>query len=147
MKEFAVLQITASGVGGVLAYLFGEWEGLIIALTVAVCLDYITGVIAAGVSGKLSSKTGFRGLFKKIAIFAMIALCGLVDKAVPAASGAFRQAACAFYIANEALSIIENVGEIGVPVPKFLKNAVLTLKLKNDSLSSDADENTTQPPE
>ena len=133
MNNLHILKAAITGLGGVLAYLFGEWEGVILALTFAVCLDYMTGIIAAGVQGELNSKIGFKGLLKKVGIFLIVALCGLLDRVMPGTNGALRQAASVFYIANEALSIIENAGRMGVPIPKMIKRAVLTLKDESDT--------------
>lgn len=96
-----------------------------------VIIDYVTGVIAAGCQGKLSSTIGFKGIGKKLAIFALVAVAHLVDTAMGNAN-LIRDAAIFFYLANELLSIIENVGVIGVPIPEVLKKAVDILKGKSD---------------
>ncbi len=121
-----------TGIGGILGYLYGAWDGIIIALVLAIGIDYITGVIAAGIRGELSSKIGLMGLLKKAGIFLVVGLCGIMDRAVPGANGAVRQAACIFYMANEALSIIENAGSMGVPIPKALKRAVSSLRAEEE---------------
>lgn len=121
-----------TGIGGILGYLYGAWDGIIIALVLAIGIDYITGVIAAGVRGELSSKVGMTGLLKKVGIFLVVGLCGIMDRAVPGTNGAVRQAACIFYIANEALSIIENAGSMGIPIPKVLKRAVSSLRAEEE---------------
>lgn len=121
-------------VGTVLTYLFGGWSAAIGILIAFVVLDYITGVLAAGSKGKLSSAVGMRGIAKKIGIFVLVAIAHLVDRALGDGT-LIRDAAIFFYLANELLSIIENVGVIGVPIPEVLKKAVDILRGKSDPQS------------
>ena len=102
--------------------------GILLAFVV---IDYITGVLAAGHQGELSSKVGFRGIGKKIAIFALVAVAHLIDAATGNAN-IVRDAAIFFYLANELLSIIENVGTIGVPIPEIFIKAVEIFKGKSE---------------
>ncbi|MCE5235457.1 MAG: phage holin family protein [Clostridiaceae bacterium] len=125
-----------AAIGGVLVYLFGPCDALIMALVAVVALDYITGVMSAGFARKLSSAVGFQGLLKKVAIFVLVALASLLDKLVPATNEAVRASVCMFYIANEGISILENVGEMGVPLPKILK---AVLKLLDGGKNADKD--------
>ena len=90
-----------AGVSGVLSYIFGPWDAMIMVLIAVVALDYITGVAYAAVSKTLSSVIGFKGLLKKVFIFVLVALSTMLDKLVPATNGAVRSAVCMFYIANE----------------------------------------------
>ena len=117
-----------AGVSGVLSYIFGPWDAMIMVLIAVVALDYITGVAYAAVSKTLSSAIGFKGLLKKVFIFVLVALSTMLDKLVPATNGAVRSAVCMFYIANEGLSILENAGRIGLPMPEALKGALVKLK-------------------
>ena len=117
-------------VGGSFAtHLFGGWSALIQILLAFVVIDYITGVLAAAISGKLNSNIGLKGIAKKIFIFVIVASGHLVDNAL-GTQDIVRDAAIYFYIANELLSILENAGEIGLPVPDILKNAIERLKGK-----------------
>lgn len=118
-------------VGTVLTYLFGGWSALLGILLAFVALDYITGVLAAGSKGKLSSAVGMRGIAKKIGIFVLVAIAHLVDRALGDGT-LIRDAAIFFYLANELLSIIENAGALGVPIPDILLRAVEILKGKAD---------------
>ena len=95
-----------------------------------VAIDYVTGVVAAGAEGKLASEVGLKGIAKKIFIFVMVAVAHLVDQAV--GSEVIRDAAIFFYLANELLSIVENSGRIGLPVPPAITKAVDILKGKGD---------------
>ena len=125
---------TIALIGTAAAYLWGGWDAIIRALVVLACLDYITGVAYAAVSKTLSSVIGFKGLLKKVFIFVLVALSTMLDKLVPATNGAVRSAVCMFYIANEGLSILENAGRIGLPMPEALKGALVKLKDgKNDT--------------
>lgn len=67
---------------------------------------------------------GFRGLLKKVFIFALVALATVIDRMIPAANQAIRAAVIAFYVANEGISILENAGEIGLPMPGALRTAL-----------------------
>ena len=123
---------TLVAVGGAAAsYLFGGWSSLLSILLTFVVLDYITGVVAAGKEGKLSSEVGLWGIPKKVAIFAIVAVAHLVDTALGDAH-LFRDAAIFFYLANELLSITENLGRIGVPIPGAIQRAVEVLRGKSE---------------
>jgi toxin secretion/phage lysis holin len=119
--------ITVSG--GVVGYLFGGWSVLLQILLALVIFDYISGLLASGVEGKLSSKVGFKGIAKKIMIFCLVAVGHLVDKAV-GQGHMVSDAIVFFYLGNELLSILENAGRTGLPVPDQIKNAVDVLKGK-----------------
>lgn len=114
--------------GGLLAYVFGPWDSLFFALVIAVVLDYLTGVAAAWREEELSSSAGFIGLLRKIMIFAIVALGVLVDGIMPELNGAVRIAVCTFYIANEGLSILENCGRLGIPIPDIIKKHLIKLQ-------------------
>lgn len=131
-KIFDGVKFAAAGIGGVLAYIWGPWDALIIALVAMVVIDYITGVIKAAVQGKLSSSVGFKGLLKKVAIFLLVAVGVMVDRIIPATNEAVRSAVIFFYIANEGLSILENSGELGLPLPNSLKKALEKMKADED---------------
>ncbi len=122
------IKLAIAGAGGIFAYLFGPWDALIIALVIFVVADYITGIAKAAVHGKLSSAVGFKGLLKKVMIFVLVMVGTVVDMAIPAANHAIRSAVIMFYIANEGLSILENAGQLGLPLPKALKNALEKIK-------------------
>jgi toxin secretion/phage lysis holin len=123
---------TAIAVGGAAAsYLFGGWSTLLGVLLTFVVIDYVSGVIAAGAEGKLKSKVGLIGIARKVFIFAMVAIAHLVDSAL-GDQHVLRDATIFFYLANELLSIIENAGRVGLPVPAPIQKAVEVLKGKSD---------------
>lgn len=102
---------------------------LLQALLVVVIADYATGFLAGGVEGKLSSRVGWRGIGKKVLIFVMVAVGHVVDNVLGQPS-TIRDAVGFFYLWNELLSILENVGRAGLPVPEPLRQAVEVLKGK-----------------
>ena len=120
---------TAVAVGGAAAsYLFGGWSSLLGILLAFVVIDYVSGVVAAALEGKLNSEIGLRGIAKKVMIFAIVAAAHLVDQALGGQSNLFRDAAIFFYLANELLSITENAGRMGLPIPKKIVEAIDVLK-------------------
>lgn len=132
------LKAAAAALGGVAAYLWGPWDALIIALVVFVILDYITGIAKAAICRELSSKAGFHGLLKKVAIFVLVAIGTVMDSVIPAANHAIRSAVIMFYIANEGLSILENAGEVGLPMPEALRTALKKLSEPGEKKETDA---------
>lgn len=115
--------------GGVASYLWGGWSLALETLLVFVVIDYATGVIAGARHGELSSKKGFKGILFKVSIFAVVAVAHKVDQML-GDGHFFRDSTITFYILNEALSIIENVGKIGVPIPDEVKRAIEVLRGK-----------------
>lgn len=111
-------------------YLVGGLDVAMIALLVAIVLDYISGVIKGYVTKQLSSQTGFRGIVKKVAILIIVMLAVLVD-IVTGDTGAVRTLVIYYFVANEGLSIIENLGQAGVPIPQSIKKALKALKKEN----------------
>ncbi|MFJ2045793.1 holin family protein [Paenibacillus taichungensis] len=111
------------------SYLFGGWSGMLGVLLVFVILDYLTGIAAAGMTGKLESNVGMFGIARKVFIFAMVSVAHLVD-GVLGDGHLFRDAVAFFYIANELLSIIENGGKLGAPIPPAIRQAIEVLKGK-----------------
>ncbi len=105
-------------------YLFGAWDPILQALIVLVCIDYLTGILAAYTEKKLNSEVGFKGIVKKICIFLMIALATVLDSSAGFGDPWLRTAVIMFFIGNEAISALENMGRLGVPLPEFLKAAL-----------------------
>ena len=94
---------------------------MLIALLAFVVIDYITGVMCAVVDKKLSSSVGFRGIFKKILIFALVGVGHIIDTMVIGTGSVLRTAIIFFYLSNEGISLIENAGHLGLPIPAKLK--------------------------
>jgi len=97
-------------------------------LVIFVIFDYVTGVTAAFYEKKLNSEIGMWGIFKKIMLFIPVAIGYWLDTV--AGVQVFRSLAIFFYIANEGLSVLENLGRIGIPIPPPLKAALEQMKQK-----------------
>src|SRR5690606_29540612 len=97
------------------------------ALLAFVTLDYVTGLVAATVEKKLNSRVGLEGIARKVMIFSVVAVAHLADQ-VFGSGDLFRDGAVAFYLMNECLSILENAGRIGIPLPDGVREAVEALK-------------------
>lgn len=133
----AVYRAAIALIGTVATYLWGGWDTVIAALVVLACLDYITGVIAAAVHGRLDSRIGARGIARKVMLFAVVAAATAVDRAWGLGGPVLRTATALWYAANEGLSILENAGQIGVPIPEQLRAAIARLR---DGGEADADQ-------
>ena len=117
-----------AGICTVLSFLFGDMEGLMVALIALIILDYISGVIAAAVEKRLSSEVGAKGIAKKIFMLLIVALANIVDINVIGDGHVLKTVTVVFYICNECISLIENAGRIGVPVPKKLLDVLEQLR-------------------
>lgn len=117
---------------GLGAFLFGDCKGIFIVLIAFICLDYITGVMSAIANKKLSSEIGAKGIVKKIFMLAIVAVGNLIDIYVIGNGAIIRNIVIIFYISNECISIVENAGKLGVPVPKKLLDVLAQLKKEND---------------
>ncbi|MNN24160.1 Holin family protein [compost metagenome] len=120
-------------------FLWGGWSPLLTILLAFIVIDYVSGVVASGYEGKLSSKIGYLGIARKVMILAILAVAHLVDTALGDAH-LFRDAAIFFYLSNELLSLIENAGRLGAPVPDILKRAVAVLRGKSGNNQNEADQ-------
>lgn len=129
---------TAIGItGSFIAGLFGGFDASMVTLIAFMAVDYVTGLILAAVrkspktdTGGLSSRIGLKGLAKKCVILMLVLVSARLD--ITLGTSYIRDAVCIGFIANELLSIIENAGLLGVPMPQALKNAVEILQKKND---------------
>ena len=108
-------------------YIFGEFDVALQCFLVAIVLDYLTGVLDAGYNKRLSSKIGLKGIFKKIALLCLIALAVVIDK-ITGADGIVRTLIIYYLVANEGLSIIENLAEMNIIIPEFIKEKLEQLK-------------------
>ena len=122
-----VISLIASEVATVFIFLVGEIDVALICLLIAIVLDYISGIIKAFNTKQLSSKIGFKGILKKIGILVLVMLAVLVDR-VSGNTGAIRTLVIYYFVANEGLSILENLGEAGIPIPNAIKKALKVLK-------------------
>ena len=127
-----ILKNILAGVCTILSFLFGDIEGMMVALIALIVLDYISGVIAAAVEKRLSSEVGAKGIAKKIFMLLIVALANIVDINVIGDGHVLKTVTVVFYICNECISLIENAGRIGVPVPKKLLDVLEQLRDRDD---------------
>lgn len=125
MKE--IFCTIASGITTGLVYLFGGFDVALSCIVIAIALDYVSGLIKAFYTKQLSSKIGFKGLLKKIGILILVMVAVLVDR-VAGNTGAVRTLVIYYFVANEGLSIIENLAETNIPIPAVLKRALKAIK-------------------
>lgn len=122
MKEFwNTIQLVFTVIGGWLGWFLGGCDGLLIALVIFAVLDYITGVMCAVADHKLSSEVGFKGIARKVLIFALVGVGHVLDAYVIGTGSILRTAVVFFYLSNEGVSLIENAAHLGLPVPEKLK--------------------------
>ena len=140
--NISVLKISIFGllgvVGSYISQFFGGWSMDLQTLLLFMVVDYVSGLILAGVfkksektkSGALSSNVGFKGLCKKIGILFCVLIAYRLDISI--GTDYIRTAVIIAFIANEAVSIVENVGLMGVPIPVPILKAIDVLKNKKD---------------
>lgn len=125
MKEFwNLIQLIFTALGGWLGYFLGGCDGLLVALVVFAVTDYITGVMCAINDHKLSSEVGFRGICRKVIIFILVGIGHILDVNVIGTGSVLRTAIIFFYLSNEGLSLLENAGHLGLPIPEKLKDVL-----------------------
>ena len=132
-----------AAVGTFVAHALGGWDAAMQILVALMAADYLTGVLVAAVwkrsnkseTGALDSKAGFKGLLKKGMILLLVWLGVLLDNALGASY--IRTAVVLFFVGNEGLSLLENLGLMGVPFPAFLKKALEALRDKGDAGEGD----------
>lgn len=128
MKEFwNTIQLIFAAIGGWLGYFLGGCDGLLYALIAFVAIDYVTGVMCAVADRKLSSEVGFKGIFKKVLIFMLVGIANILDMQVIGTGSVLRTAVIFFYISNEGVSLLENAGHLGLPIPEKLKDILAQL--------------------
>lgn len=133
------IQTAVTALGGILGYFVGGLDGLLTALIILMVLDYITGVMCAIVDKKLSSAIGFKGIFKKVLIFMLVGVAHIMDLNVIGTGDALRSAVICFYLSNEGVSLLENAGHLGLPIPERLKVVLAQLHDKLPDADSTTD--------
>ena len=125
-------------VGAAIASLLGGWTGAMTTLVILMFIDYVTGIIVAGVfhaspkssGGALSSAVGFKGICRKFVILLIVVVACRVDLLMD--TNIIRDATCIGFCANELVSITENAGLMGIPLPRRLVEAIEVLRGEND---------------
>lgn len=133
----------AGVVGSLVASFFGGWTASLSTLLIFMAIDYVTGLITAGVfhaskkteTGTLESRAGFKGLCRKGMILLLVLIGHRLDLAI--GSNYIRDAVCIAFIANELISIVENAGLMGLPVPGVIINMIDILKRKSETTDED----------
>lgn len=139
MNNLKITICTAVGlIGSSIAAAFGGWDAAMITLIIFMAVDYLTGLIVAGVfhnspkseGGSLESKAGWKGLCRKGMTLLIVLIAARLDMLL--GTNFIRNTAVIGYIANEAISIIENAGLMGVPIPSAIRKAVEVLQQKGE---------------
>ena len=125
-------------IGGGIAALFGGWTSAMTTLIIFMVIDYATGIIVAGVfhrsgkseNGALESRAGFKGLCRKGMILLILLVACRLDLMLGTVY--IKDCVCIAFVVNETLSIIENAGFMGVPIPQVLIKAIDVLKAKEE---------------
>lgn len=145
MKYYKSVITVLGSLGAVISTALGGWDSAIVTLLVFMAVDYITGLFVAIMhksnktnSGGLSSAVGFIGLMKKCSILLMVVVAHYIDSFIGA--DYTRDAVCLTYILNELLSIIENAGVLGLPIPAVIKNGIDILKKRGDENAHNTNE-------
>jgi len=132
LERESLFKAATAALGTAATYLWGGFDAVFLALVTLACMDYVTGWAAAWVGGRLSSDVGRRGIAKKIGMFVVISVCHIMDQLGGLGEPLLRTVAIWWYLANEALSIVENLGEVGVPIPGRLRQALAVLRDRHD---------------
>ena len=127
-------------VGAAIASLLGGWTGAMTTLVILMLIDYVTGIIVAGVfhnspkcsGGALSSAVGFKGICRKFVILLIVVVACRVDLLLE--TNIIRDATCIGFCANELVSVTENAGLMGIPLPRKLVEAIEVLRGDNDNV-------------
>ena len=141
MKEFwTTIQLVFAAVGGWLGWFLGGCDGLLYALIAFVVIDYITGIMCAVVDKRLSSAVGFKGIFKKVLIFALVGIAHILDTHIIGAGSVLRTAVIFFYLSNEGVSLVENAGHLGLHIPAKLKTVLEQLHDRSEKEDDNNDD-------
>lgn len=125
-----IIPVIFANIATVFIYLFGGIDAALQCLLIAIIIDYISGLIKAYVTKTLSSSIGFKGILKKVGVLLIVMLSVLVDR-VTLNNGGVRSLVIYYFVANEGLSVLENLALAGLPIPKKLKDALKVIKKEN----------------
>lgn len=124
MKKMKIFDSVVAIIATFFTYLFGGWDVALSILITFMILDYITGVIWAYIQKNLNSEVGFKGLVKKCTILIVLIVGAMLDRLLNSGEWVFRTLVAYFYIANEGISLLENISNLGVPIPAKIKDAL-----------------------
>ena len=134
----SLIKSVVSFIATTLMYLLGGWDIALQSLIIVIILDYLTGIAKSYVTKKLNSSIGFKGIVKKLSMFCIVAVSVIVDRII-GQTGMVRTLIIYYLVANEGLSIIENLSEMDIIVPSFLKEKLEQIK-DNNSKVGDSNE-------
>ena len=126
------IQTITAAICGIVGFLYGKADGLIYALLAFIILDYVTGLTVACINKNLSSEVGFKGIAKKVVILLLVAVGNILDIYILGDSAVCRSTVIGFYLAHEGISILDNAGKLGIPLPKKLVSVLKQLKNDNN---------------
>lgn len=129
-----------AALAGFITWIFGGWDILMCVLVTLMAIDYITGLMVAYETKTLSSSIGLKGLFKKIAELFVVMTAVQIDMATGQGGAYFKNIVCLLFIANEGLSLLENAGNLGVPIPDTLKKALKQIGSNEPEQKSESEE-------
>ena len=129
MKLFNYFSVIGGVVGGWVSFLLGGWDALAICLLSFMILDYVSGILAAVYNKELNSAKGFKGILKKVAILFAVALSAIITAYL---NMPVRDIVVTFFVLNEGLSIVENLGKI-VELPPIIRRTLESLRGGNDN--------------
>ena len=134
MKEIVgVVQTVITAIGAFVGWFLGGMDGFLYTLIIMVTMDYLSGLTVAIVQRRLSSEIGARGIFKKVLIFAFVAMGHIIDTHIFHSGSAIRTAVIFYYISNEGISVLENATLLGMKVPKKLREVLAQINSEKES--------------
>lgn len=113
-----------------MGWFLGGYDGPLCTLIVFVSIDYVTEVMCAIIDKRPSTEIGFKGIFKKILIFALVGIGNILDVQVIGNGSIFRTAVIFFYLSNVGVSLLENANYLGLPIPEMLHDVLEQLRDK-----------------
>ena len=122
------IKLLFTSISTALAYVFGGMDKMLAILVIFMIIDFLSGFIKAWALKEFDSSKFYIGGVKKLGILMIVAIATQLDALIHVDSVALRTVAISYYIANEGFSILENWGQLGLPLPKVLKNALAKLK-------------------
>ena len=134
MRElWNMVQAAFTGIGGWLGYFLGGCDGLLYALIAFTVIDYISGVMCGIADKKLSSSIGFKGICRKVIVFMLVGIAGILDSRIFQTGSILRTAVIFFYLSNEGISLLENAAHLGLPIPAEVRKALNQLHDKSEN--------------
>lgn len=127
-----IIKMVGSGILTGITFLFGEFNVAMQVLIFCIVIDYLSGIAKAYVTGELDSTKGLKGIIKKVGYLVIVALAFQIDR-MTGNTEIVKTAVSYFFVVNESLSILENCGKMGLPIPKVLLDKLEQLKNKNEN--------------